>query len=298
MNEAADSQEVRDFLTGIRVGDVLGGSVAGISRRRDLAVLLDGFPARPLGTVFATDVSWLGSSAAAVEVGQRVTGEVVAVEADHGRVRLAMTATEHRELWAFLGARRPGEILSGTIASIETFGVFVALDDGPAHPVFPGVGFIAHPELSWRRFESASDVVRVGQRVACEFLQFDTWNGEARLSLKALRPDPFAAFAEACRVGRRLRGRVTKVVPFGVFVEVAEGVEGLMHRQEDGAAWLFDGAEPGDELTVVVIKVDRARRRLLLGADAGPGGDVNPGGDTGPGGDAGAVDGPVRTAAN
>ncbi|WP_348538493.1 S1 RNA-binding domain-containing protein [Streptomyces sp. 4R-3d] len=67
----------------------------------------------------------------------------------------------------------------------------MALDDGPVHPVFPGVGFITIPELSWRRIEAVSDVVRVGQRVSCEFLQFDTWNGEARLSLRATEPDPF-----------------------------------------------------------------------------------------------------------
>jgi small subunit ribosomal protein S1 len=84
-----------------------------------------------------------------------------------------------------------------------------------------GVGFITYPELSWTRFESASDIVQVGQRVTCEFLQFDTWNGEARLSLRALLPDPFEAFADGTAadqgastpdvsrsaVGRTLRGR-------------------------------------------------------------------------------------------
>ncbi|MER7469038.1 S1 RNA-binding domain-containing protein [Streptomyces sp. NPDC097981] len=104
---------------------------------------------------------------------------------------------------------RPGEILSGTVAAIERFGVFVALDEGPAHPVFPGVGFISVPELSWRRFEAISDVVQVGERVSCEFLCFDTWNGEARLSLRATQPDPFQAFADSVAVGQTVRGRVT-----------------------------------------------------------------------------------------
>jgi small subunit ribosomal protein S1 len=129
------------------------------------------------------------------------------------------------------------------------------------------VGFITYPELSWRRFEAASDVVRIGQHVSCEFLQFDTWNGEARLSLRAMRPDPFQAFADGIAVGRTLRGRVTKLVPFGAFVEVADGVEGLVHLGE--LAWTpveapEDVVRAGDEVAVVVTEVDRERRTLAL----------------------------------
>ncbi|MEU3604490.1 S1 RNA-binding domain-containing protein [Streptomyces sp. NPDC035033] len=67
--------------------------------------------------------------------------------------------SESPELRAFLGTLRPGDILSGTVAAIERFGVFVALDDGPAHPLFPGVGFVAVPELSWRHIDAPTDVV-------------------------------------------------------------------------------------------------------------------------------------------
>ena len=105
--------------------------------------------------------------------------------------------TESPELWAFLESLHHGDILAGTVAAIERFGVFVALDDGPAHPTLPGVGFIVIPELSWRRIEAPTDVVQVGQRVSCEFLQFDTWNLEARLSLKATQQDPLQAFADS-----------------------------------------------------------------------------------------------------
>ncbi|MFI7291937.1 hypothetical protein ACIBRY_35650 [Streptomyces anulatus] len=72
----------------------------------------------------------------------------------------------------------------------------MALDDGPVHPTLPGVGFLGLPELSWRRFDDPTDAVQVGQRVACEFMGSDTHNAEARLSLKALEPDPFQAFAD------------------------------------------------------------------------------------------------------
>ncbi|MER6911912.1 S1 RNA-binding domain-containing protein [Streptomyces sp. NPDC000594] len=195
----------------------------------------------------------------------------------------------HPELCAFLAALRPGLRLSGTVAAIERFGVFVALEEGPDHPLFPGVGFVALPDLSWHHFGKPEEAVRVGQRVTGEFLYFDTWNLEARLSLRALVPDPFQAFADRVAVGRTLRGRVTLRAAIGVFVEVGEGVEGLipapwtagagssvpgtagtgpsapgapgaMPSVPDPAAAL----RPGDEVTVVVTEIDRERRRLVL----------------------------------
>ncbi|GAA2158423.1 hypothetical protein GCM10009760_61400 [Kitasatospora kazusensis] len=175
--------------------------------------------------------------------------------------------SENPELWAFLESLHRGEILSGTVAAIERFGVFVALDDGPDHSVFPGVGFITIPELSWRRFDAASDVVQIGQRVSCEFLQFDTWNLEARLSLRATQPDPFQAFADRVSVGQKLHGRVTKLVPFGAFVQVADGIEGLVHLRE--LSWTpveapEDVVRVGDEITVVTTEINRERRTLAL----------------------------------
>ncbi|MFE7097574.1 S1 RNA-binding domain-containing protein [Streptomyces erythrochromogenes] len=182
------------------------------------------------------------------------------------------SAAANPELREFLEALPTGVMLSGTVASIEPFGVFVALDEGPTHPVFPGVGFISIPELSWTRFEEASDVVQVGQQVTCEFLQFDTWNGEARLSLRALLPDPFQAFADGAAVGQVLEGRVTKLVPFGVFVEVARGIEGLVHVRDlapEPVRAPEEVVRVGDGLTVVATEIDRIRRRLAL-IPAGP----------------------------
>ncbi|MFD4639187.1 S1 RNA-binding domain-containing protein [Lentzea sp. NPDC058436] len=163
-----------------------------------------------------------------------------------------MNPQEHPELDAFLSRLRRGDVLSGTVAAIERFGVFVRLDDGPAHPLFPGVGFVTAPELTWRHVFDMSDVVAVGERVTGEFLQYDTWNMEARLSLKALQPDPLRSFA----AGQEFRGTVSKVVPFGVFVRIADGVEGLIADP--------DLALVGEEVDVVITDVDLPRRRLVL----------------------------------
>ncbi|BEL06524.1 hypothetical protein Q0Z83_047150 [Actinoplanes sichuanensis] len=166
-------------------------------------------------------------------------------------------------LWAFLGALRPGRRLSGTVVAVERFGVFVDLDEGPKHPTLPGVGFITWPELSWRRFDDASEIVSVGQRVTGEFLQFDTYNGEARMSLRALEPDPFLDFARDVRVGRVLSGTVTKLVPFGFFVRVQDDIEGLVPTADPST-------RVGDEIMVAVEEIDVPRRRVRLCAEPRP----------------------------
>ncbi|MFJ9536567.1 S1 RNA-binding domain-containing protein [Streptomyces sp. NPDC101225] len=271
MGEASDERDVRAFLAAVRVGDVCRGTVAEVMRSGGVAITLDGFATRPLGTVGPSDLSWRGS--VAVEVGRRVTAEVIAVDREAGRVRLSTAATENPDLWSFLKGLARGDLLSGVVSAIEAYGVFVALDDGPAHPVLPGVGFITFPELSWRRFEDARDVVRVGQRVSCEFLQFDSENGEARLSLRAARPDPFRVFAEGVTVGRRLSGRVTKLVPFGVFVELADGFEGFVHLQELAATPVDspeDVVQVGDDVALVVAGIDLERRTLTLSRRQAP----------------------------
>ena len=115
--------------------------------------------------------------------------------------------------------------------------------------------------------------MQVGQRVSCEFLQFDTWNLEARLSLRATQPDPFEAFADGTAVRQKLHGQVTKLVPFGVFVQVADGIEGLVHLLELTRMPVQNPAEVvqvGDEVTVVVTGIDRERRRLALSRRQGP----------------------------
>ncbi|MER5554835.1 S1 RNA-binding domain-containing protein [Streptomyces sp. NPDC002793] len=174
---------------------------------------------------------------------------------------------EKPKLRAFLESLQPGDVLPGAVAAIEPFGVLVVLDEGPEHPTLPGVGLIALPDLSWRRFKAASDVVRIGERVSCVFLQSDTWNSEARLSLRLTQPDPFQTFAEGVEVGSLLTGRVTELLAFGVILRFACGVEGLVHQGELGGTSERSreaAVHVGDTVTVVVTGLDRERRTLSL----------------------------------
>ncbi|WP_412538519.1 30S ribosomal protein S1 [Longispora sp. K20-0274] len=236
-------------LNGIRIGAVLGGVV--VQFDRDSAVLLlDALPSGPHGVIHGPDLSW--GSRYVPEVGDRVTARVTEVD---DRVRLARTAVVHADLWEFLAGLRSGQVLTGVVAAVESFGVFLALDEGPPHPVFPGVGFVTHPEASWCRDHD----LRVGHQVAGEFLCFDTYNGEARISLRALTPDPLREFADRVAVGDRLTGTVTLLTPIGAFVQVAPDVEALLRPVP--AAVL-----PGALVEVTVAEIDRVHRRVRVTA--------------------------------
>ncbi|MFI5556442.1 S1 RNA-binding domain-containing protein [Streptomyces sp. NPDC051738] len=161
------------------------------------------------------------------------------------RRRLAGTETTWRNF-------ELGQVVRGVVSSVQDFGVFVDLDGTE--------GFITFPELSRHRIDFPSEVVHVGQEVVAEVLAFELFRPQVRLSLAALEPDPLREFARH-GLGRVVRGSVTEAVPFGVLVRVAEGVEGLVHRDA-----LPDSAFPdaGDELDVEVTGIDLHRRRVTL----------------------------------
>lgn len=161
------------------------------------------------------------------------------------RRRLAGTETTWRGF-------EQGQVVRGVITRIETFGVFVDVDGSE--------GFITAPELTRRHFDSYDEVVHVGQEVTAEVLAFELFRPQVRISTAALEPDPLAEFARAA-FGRPLPGTVTRVVPFGVFVRVAEGVEGLVHRDDLAGPALPD---VGTELTVEVTDINLVLRRVRL----------------------------------
>ncbi|MCY9783223.1 S1 RNA-binding domain-containing protein [Nocardiopsis sp. EMB25] len=254
-------------LADVRIGQVLSGTVTDVSRAHGAVVRLDGLPPGATAEIRRHDWSWRDFSENAVRVGRRVSARVVDIDPDQGRIRLSLAATENPELWAFLTSLNPGEVLSGTVASVERFGVFVDLDEGPAHPVFPGVGFVRIPDLTWRRFDELSEVAEAGQRVTGVLLDADTRNGEAVISLKALVPDPFQEFADTVPEGTTVAGRVTKLAPIGAFVRVADGVEGLVPLDQPTHPPVRtpdEAVRVGDPVTVTITRIERDRRRLLL----------------------------------
>ncbi|WP_430782296.1 S1 RNA-binding domain-containing protein [Actinoplanes sp. G11-F43] len=157
----------------------------------------------------------------------------------------------------FLTTLSPGDIVHGTVARIENFGVFVDLDHAPV----PEIGFVPPPELSWMWISSAHEVVTAGQRVSAEVLAIDIdFRGQAALSLRALHPNPWTAWAS--REGDLVTGRVHRTIEaLGAFIELAEGITGLLPHHT---------LPEGRELTVRIAEVDVAHRRIRLSLpDAG-----------------------------
>ncbi|MGC8466495.1 MAG: S1 RNA-binding domain-containing protein, partial [Acidimicrobiales bacterium] len=163
-----------------------------------------------------------------------------------------------------------GEVKEGVVSSIVNFGVFVDLGgmDGLVHV----------SELSWKHVDHPSSVVQVGDHVKVLVLDVDLSKERISLSLKATQSDPWQDFANAHRVGELVYGRVTKLVPFGCFIQVAEGIEGLVHISEM-AAHHVDLPErvvtAGEEMWVKIIDIDLQRRRISLSIkQAAEGGEV------------------------
>jgi small subunit ribosomal protein S1 len=159
----------------------------------------------------------------------------------------------------FLTSLEKGERRSGTVSSIVNFGAFVDLG---------GVDGLVHvSELSWKHVDHPSEVVEVGQEVDVEVLDVDLDRERVSLSLKATQEDPWRQFARVHAVGDVIDGRVTKLVPFGAFVEVDDAIEGLVHISELAAHHVEraeDEVSVHDKVEVKIIDIDLDRRRISL----------------------------------
>ncbi|MFC8827763.1 S1 RNA-binding domain-containing protein [Streptomyces sp. NPDC057137] len=180
------------------------------------------------------------------------------------RVWASASACEDPTLRAFLLGLRRGATHEGRVRSVHNFGVFVNLDGEPGYQC---TGFIRGPELSWVWIDHRAAAVIAGQRVVGLILDVDILRGQVQLSLKALEPDPFRPFEN--QEGRITTGRVTKLISFGAFVRIADGVEGLLHNTEFGDEPVEHPGQivnEGDEIAVRIVEVDLVRHRITLSA--------------------------------
>ncbi len=196
-------------------------------------------------------------------VGRELEAKVIELDKNRNNVVLSRrkfleeTQSEFRR--EFLETLQKGEVRRGTVSSIVNFGSFVDLG---------GVDGLVHvSELSWKHVDHPSEVVEVGQEVDVEVLDVDLDRERVSLSLKATQEDPWQQFARQHYVGEFVEGRVTKLVPFGAFVKVAEGIEGLVHISELAEAHVESPEQVvsvGEPRWVKIIDIDEARRRISL----------------------------------
>src|ERR1044071_7173012 len=207
-------------------------------------------------------------------VGKTIQAKIIELDKNRNNVVLSRRAwleeTQKEQREAFLTNLKPGEVRSGVVSSVVNFGAFVDLGGMD--------GLIHVSELSWKHVDHPSSVVTVGDEIDVQVLEVDLDRERISLSLKATQQDPWQEFASNHRVGELVYGRVTKLVPFGAFVQVGEGIEGLVHISEMSEHHVDlpeQVVTPGEELWVKIIDLDLQRRRISLSIkQAAEGGEV------------------------
>ena len=196
-------------------------------------------------------------------IGQQLEAKIIELDKNRNNVVLSRRAwleqTQSEVRSDFLNKLQKGQVRTGHVSSIVNFGAFVDLG---------GVDGLVHvSELSWKHIDHPGEVVEVGQEVKVEVLDVDMDRERVSLSLKATQEDPWQLFARTHALGQVVPGKVTKLVPFGAFVRVEDGIEGLVHISELAQRHV-DMAEQvvsvNEELFVKVIDIDLERRRISL----------------------------------
>ncbi|SEQ59408.1 30S ribosomal protein S1 [Microlunatus flavus] len=208
-------------------------------------------------------------------VGMELEAKIIELDKNRNNVVLSRRAwleqTQSEVRQNFLTQLQKGQIRKGVVSSIVNFGAFVDLG---------GVDGLVHvSELSWKHIDHPSEVVEVGQEVTVEVLDVDMDRERVSLSLKATKEDPWQAFARTHQIGQIVPGKVTKLVPFGAFVRVEEGIEGLVHVSELAERHVEipeQVVQVNDSVLVKIIDIDLERRRISLSLkQANEGVDVN-----------------------
>ena len=196
-------------------------------------------------------------------IGEALEAKVIELDKNRNNVVLSRRAyleeAQADQRQAFLDGLATDEIRTGVVSSVVNFGAFVDLGgmDGLVHV----------SELSWQHVSHPSEVVSVGDNVTVKVLEVDRNRERISLSIRQTRDDPWESFAEAHGVGSVVPGKVTKTVPFGAFVAVTDGVEGLVHVSEI-AGHHVDSPElelsVGQDVDVKITEIDVERRRISL----------------------------------
>ena len=196
-------------------------------------------------------------------VSQEIEAKIIELDKNRNNVVLSRRAwleqTQSEVRQSFLHQLQKGQIRKGVVSSIVNFGAFVDLG---------GVDGLVHvSELSWKHIDHPSEVVEVGQQVTVEVKDVELDRERVSLSLKATQEDPWQTFARTHQIGEIVPGKVTKLVPFGAFVRVEDGIEGLVHVSELAERHVEipeQVVSVDDDVMVKIIDIDLDRRRISL----------------------------------
>ncbi|HEY5343558.1 MAG TPA: 30S ribosomal protein S1 [Solirubrobacteraceae bacterium] len=198
-------------------------------------------------------------------MGTKIESKVIELNRSRNNVvlsRRAVLEEERKEVrQQILDRLQPGLVVEGQISNIVDFGAFVDLD---------GIDGLIHiSELSWSHVNHPSEILTIGDTVKVKVLDIDRDRQRISLGLKQTQEDPWQRIVDTYNIDDELAGKVTKVVTFGAFVEILDGVEGLVHISELAPHHVESPREvvhPGDEIRVKILEIDSERRRLSLSA--------------------------------
>jgi small subunit ribosomal protein S1 len=198
-------------------------------------------------------------------VGTQVTVRITKLDTEEEDVVVDRRVVLEEEAFAVQGARlaglSEGEVVTGTVRSLATYGAFVDIG---------GVDGLLHiSDMAWSRVKAPEDLLSVGDEIQVKILSVDAETKKISLGLKQLQPEPWDGAAATYTVGQRITGTVTRLMDFGAFVELEPGIEGLIHVSE--MSWVKKVRKPsdvlkeGDSVEAVVLAVDSASKRISLG---------------------------------
>ncbi len=217
------------------------------------------------GLLHITDLSWgrVNHPSEMTEVGETINVKIIDIDKDKQRISLGLKQlTPHP--WENVEEKFPvGMKISGKIVSLTNYGAFVELETGVE-------GLVHVSEMSWTRsVHRPSEIVQLGQEVEAQVLSIDTEERKIALGFKQLQPDPWEGVDERYTVGPTLKGTIRNLTQFGAFVELEEGVDGLIHVSD--LSWTKVVRHPkeilrkGEEVEVKVLEVSRENHRIALG---------------------------------
>lgn len=248
------------ILANLEKGQVLEGTVKNIT---DFGVFIDlgGVD----GLLHINDLSWgrVGHPSEIVDLDQKIEVMVLDFNEEKDRISLGLKQLQP-EPWKEVEKKYPaGSVVPGKVVSISDYGAFVELEKGVE-------GLVHISEMSWtQHIRHPSKVLSVGEKIEAKVLDLDVENRKISLSLRALQPDPWEQIGEKYPIGSTQTGVVRNLTNFGAFVELEEGIDGLVHISD--LSWTKKIRHPGevlkkgDEVEVVVLNLDKENRRISLG---------------------------------
>jgi len=218
------------------------------------------------GLVHISEMSWrkrIQHPSKLVEVGDEVDVVVLDVDEDNRRISLGMKQTEPNP-WRLIAEKyEEGNIITGRVRNLTDFGAFVEIEEGID-------GLIHISDMSWtKRVEHPSEILQKGEEVEVAVLSVDAERQRLSLGLKQLRPNVWDKYAESHQQGEVLEGEITKLTNFGAFIELGDGIEGLVHVSEIADRHVKDPADEltvGDMLKVKILKIDADAHKISLSA--------------------------------